>query len=176
MHAAVSHIDTRKAHMLRLPSLAVLAALASACASVPMGSPEMDRTAKELRPTPGKSNLYVFRDESMGGAVKMSVLLDDKLLGDTAAKTFLLTTVDPGKHALVSKTENDASLEFTAEAGKNVYVWQEVKMGVMSARSALHVVDEASARPRINECSLAVREDQLPAAAVPAAAKDVPRS
>ncbi len=145
--------------MLRLPSLLVLSLLASACASVPMASPEMDRTAKEFRNTPGKANLYVFRDESLGGAVKMSVILDGRLLGDTAAKTFLVTPVDPGPHALVSKTENDARLDFTAEAGKNLYVWQEVKMGLMSARSALHLVDEASARERISECRMAVREE-----------------
>jgi uncharacterized protein DUF2846 len=125
--------------------------------------------------TAGKANLYVFRDESMGSAVKMSVLLDDKLLGDTAAKTFLLEAVDPGKHALVSKTENDARLDFTAEPGKNVYVWQEVKMGVLSARSALHLVEEAEAKPRINECNLSVRE-AAPAAAPAAPTKDVPRS
>jgi uncharacterized protein DUF2846 len=162
--------------MRRLSSLLVLSLLASACASVPMASPEKDRAAKEFKTTPGKANLYVFRDESMGGAVKMSVLLDDKLLGDTAAKTFLLEAVDPGKHALVSKTENDARLEFTAEPGKNVYVWQEVKMGVLSARSALHVLEEAEARSRINECSLAVREEVPAAAPAAPATKDVPRS
>ncbi len=166
--------------MLRLPSLVVLSLLASACASVPMASPEMDLAAKEFRTTPGKANLYVFRDESMGGAVKMSLILDGRLLGDTAAKTFLLEPLDPGPHALVSKTENDARLEFTAEAGKNVYVWQEVKMGVMSARSALHLVDEASARGRIAECKMAVREAPAPSEApAPTAPKEpaaIPRS
>ncbi len=162
--------------MLRLPSIAVLALLASACASVPMAPPEKDRAAKEFKTTPGKANLYVFRDEGMGAAVKMSVLLDDKIMGDTAAKTFLVETVEPGKHALVSKTENDARLDFTAEAGKNVYVWQEVKMGLMSARSALHVLEEAEAKPRISECSLAVREGAPAAAPAEPEKKDVPRS
>ncbi len=158
--------------MRRLPPLVILSILASACASVPMASPELDRTAKEFRTTPGKSNLYVFRDESMGGAVKMTVLLDGQLLGDTAAKTFLVATIPPGPHALVSKTENDARLDFTAEAGKNVYVWQEVKMGVWSARSALQLLDEASARPRIAECNMAVREEPAPSAPPPTAPKE----
>jgi hypothetical protein len=158
--------------MRRLASLAVLAALATACASVPRATPEADASAKEFRTTPGKANLYVFRDESFGGAVRMTVLLDGKLLGDTAANTFLLAAVDPGKHALVSKTENDANLEFVAEAGKNVYVWQEVKMGVWSARSQLSVMDEASAKPRVGRCSLAIGEmmPPLPQASTPAPA------
>jgi hypothetical protein len=108
--------------MLRLPSLAVFTLLASACASVPMARPEMDLAAKQFRTTPGKTNLYVFRDKSLGAAIKMSLILDGGLLGDTAAKTFLLTTVAPGSHTLVSKTEQDARLDFTAEPGKNVYV------------------------------------------------------
>ncbi|HEX9242422.1 MAG TPA: DUF2846 domain-containing protein [Anaeromyxobacter sp.] len=156
--------------MRRLASLVVLTLLASACASVPQATPEADRFAKELRTTPGKTNLYVFRDESFGGAVKMSVVLDGRMLGDTAAKTFLLASVDPGSHALVSKTENDARLEFVAEAGKNVYVWQEVKMGLWAARSELQLVDEANARARIEQCSLALGElmPPLPQASAPA--------
>lgn len=164
-----------------IPTLS-LALLASACASVPMASPELDRTAKEFRTAPDRANLYVFRDESFGGAVKMTVLLDGQLLGDTAANTFLVATVAPGPHVLLSKTENDARLDFTAEAGKNVYVWQEVKLGAFSARSALHLLDEASAKPRITQCNMAIRSDQEaapPPAPAPSAQKEpaaVPRS
>jgi hypothetical protein len=148
--------------MPRVASLIVVAVLASACASVPKAPPEADRFAKEFRTTPGKANLYVFRDENYGGAVKMSVVLDGRMVGDTAAKTFLLASVDPGPHALVSKAENDARLDFVAQPGKNVYVWQEVKMGVLSARSKLQLVDEESARARVNQCSLALGEMMPP--------------
>lgn len=155
--------------MLRLPSLLLVSLVASACASVPMASPELDRSAKEFLTTPDKANLYVFRDESFGAAMKMSVMLDGRPLGDTAAKTFLLASIEPGPHALFSKAENDARLEFTAEPGKNVFVWQEVKMGVLMARSKLHLVDEADARPRVNACSLAATEQmQTPTAPQPA--------
>ncbi len=165
--------------MRRFTSLIALSLLATACASVPMASPEADRVAKEFRTAPGKSNLYVFRDESLGGAVKMTVVLDGRMLGDTASKTFLLTPVAAGPHALVSKTENDARLEFTAVPGKNVYVWQEVKMGVWAARSDLHLMDEEAAKERISACSLATGE--VPGAAAPSpsvssASDDVPRS
>jgi hypothetical protein len=156
--------------MRRVASLIVVAVLATGCASVPKATLEADRFAKEFRTTPGRTNLYVFRDETFGAAVKMTVALDGRILGDTAAKTFLLASVDPGSHALVSKTENDARLDFVAEPGKNVYVWQEVKMGVMMARSKLQLVDEESARARINECSLALGEmmPPLPQASAPA--------
>jgi Protein of unknown function (DUF2846) len=158
----------------RLRSLLALALLATGCASVPMAPAEADRAAKEFRTTPGKSNVYVFRDESMGAAVKMSVLLDGRLLGDTAAKTFLLTSVEPGHHALLSKTENDSRVEFDAQPGTNVFVWQEVKMGMWAARSLLQIVDEAEAKSRVAACSLAVTEPPPPPAAPATAA--IPRS
>jgi hypothetical protein len=153
--------------MRRILASIILAALAAGCASVPMAPPERNAAAKEFRTTPGKANVYIFRDESFGGAVKMSIVLDGMLFGDTAAKTFLLATVAPGKHVLISKAENDDRLEFQAEAGKNLYVWQEIKMGVWAARSRLELVDEAAAKPRVLECSLA--ENALPPAPAPAA-------
>jgi hypothetical protein len=88
--------------------------------------------------------------------MKMSLALDGALLGETAAKTFLLATVNPGKHALVSKAENEDLLEFIAKPGENVYVWQEVKMGVLSARTKLSLLDAATAQPRVLQCDLAV--------------------
>jgi len=153
--------------MKRPLSLLLIAALASACASVQKAPPEMDRAAKEFRVTPGKANLYVFRDESLGFAVKMSVTLDGRAFGDTAAKTFLLTAIDPGPHTLVSQAENDARLYFVAEPGTNLFVWQEVKVGFVIARSKLHLVDEASARPRVRECTLSAGELPLPPLAPP---------
>ncbi len=142
--------------------------LLSACASVPKAPPELDRAAKEFRTTPGKTNLYVFRDETFGAAIKMSVKLDGAPLGDTAAKTFLLATIRPGKHALQSNAENDAALEFVAKPGENVFVWQEVKMGFGSARSKLNLLDAASAQPRVAECELAAGGNvPLPAAPPP---------
>jgi hypothetical protein len=84
---------------MRRSSLLLVSLLATACASVPLASPEMDRSAKEFRTTPGKANVYVFRDEVFGSPYTMSVVLDGWLLGDTAAKTFLLTTVEPTRAA-----------------------------------------------------------------------------
>lgn len=138
-----------------LLAASLLAAGTSACVSIPRAAPEHDRAAKTFAPPPGKANLYVFRDESMGAAVKMSVILDGRILGDSGSGTYVLAAIDPGPHRVVSKApEADAVLDFTAEADKNVFVWQEVKMGVFSARTALHLVDEKSGRERVATCEL----------------------
>ena len=84
----------------------------------------------------------------------MPIALDGRLVGDTAAKTFLLLEVRPGTHMLVSKAENDSTLSLITAAGKNYFVWQEVKMGLFAARSALQLVDEAAGKAGVEECQL----------------------
>ena len=127
----------------------------AACASVPKAPPDLDAAVKEFAPPPkGKAALYVFRNESIGGAVKMSLDLDGHFLGDTAAKTFHWVPIKPGKHTLVGKAENESTLEFTAKPGQSVFVWQEVKMGLLSAGNRLELVDEEKGHEGVAECDL----------------------
>ncbi|AFQ48541.1 lipoprotein [Burkholderia cepacia GG4] len=95
----------------------------------------------------------------------MPVILDGKILGDTAAKTYLYSEVEPGHHQLVSKAENDSTLDVDTVAGKIYYVWQEVKMGIMYARSKLQLVDDTTGRDGVKESKLTVlKSDQADAA------------
>ncbi len=135
-------------------ALVVISSLAG-CASVPMGSAEQDAALKKFTPPTDKAGLYIYRNESMGGAVTMHVLLDNTAIGDTAAKTYLYKEVTPGKHVITSLAENTDALEIDAKAGTVIYVWQEVKMGAFSARSKLHLVDEATGRTGVSESKLA---------------------
>ena len=132
----------------------LLAALASGCASVPMATPERDSTAKSFAVKPDKANIYVYRNETMGAAIKMPIVLNGRLVADTGSKTFLLLEVPPGKHTIVSKTETDSTLMINAAAGRNYFIWQEVKMGMFAARSALQQVDDATGKAAIAECKL----------------------
>jgi len=138
---------------LALCALLVLV-LASGCASVQMASSEQDTAAKSFAVKPGKAIIYVYRNETMGAALKMPVALDGKLMGDTASKTYLLLEVNPGQHTVVSKTENDSSVTLNTVAGRNYFLWQEVKMGLLMARSNLQEVDEATGKAGVAECKL----------------------
>lgn len=139
---------------IRIAAALAVVLMATGCASVPMASPEQDAAAKTFVVKPNKANVYVYRNESFGAAVKMPVALNGRLVGDTAAKTYMLLEVDPGKHTLVSKTENDSILDITAEAGNNYFVWQEVKMGAFAARSQLQLVSPEVGQNAVKECSL----------------------
>lgn len=138
---------------VNLLSVVLISALAG-CASVPMASLEKDAAAKTYAVSPNKANIYVYRNENFGAAIKMPVAIDGRLVGDTAAKTYLKVEVAPGNHTVTSKTENDASMTLQTDAGKNYFVWQEVKMGMWSARSQLQQVDDATGKAAIDECKL----------------------
>ena len=135
-------------------SILATAALAG-CASVPMASADADAKAKTfVAPPSGQANIYVYRNETFGAAIKMPLLLDNQAIGDTGPHTYTLRTVAPGKHTITSKTEKDSTLDVDAQAGRTYFVWQEVKMGAFAARSALHLVDDQTGEDGVKQCKL----------------------
>jgi hypothetical protein len=145
--------------MARVGALArvvsVLLALAEgACATVPLASPQEDARAKTFQGSPGTALLYVYRNETVGYSIKMDLLLNGALIGQTARKTFVLAKLRPGVHRLQSVAENTTTLQVSVDPGKVYFVWQEVAWGFMYARSRLHLVDEATGKEGVLECKL----------------------
>lgn len=128
--------------------------LLTGCASVPMAPMDLDTKAKDFSPAPNKASLYIYRNESFGAAIPMTVSVNGKTLGQTAAQTYFRLNIMPGKYSIESHTENVSSLPLSAEAGKNYFVWQEVKMGMWAARSLLQQVDESTGRAGVIESKL----------------------
>jgi hypothetical protein len=141
----------------KLLTLIAVSALFTGCASVPMGDVKQDAALKEFKVAPDKAAIYVYRNESMGAAVKMDVEVDGAPIGQTAANTFLYKEVAPGKHTVTSKAENTDTVEVDAKPGTLTYIWQEVKMGVLYARNKLHVVSEQDGKKGVQETKLAVK-------------------
>lgn len=137
------------------PGLALAAMLVSGCASVPMVSMEEDAKAKAFSVPADMSSIYLYRNESFGGAIPLTVALDGKVAGQTGPKTYFLWNVAPGAHELSSMSENTSTLKLNTEAGKAYYVWQEVKMGMWTARSLLQEVDADTGRKGVAECKRA---------------------
>ncbi|MBK6630069.1 MAG: DUF2846 domain-containing protein [Betaproteobacteria bacterium] len=135
--------------------LLAMMVLVTGCASVPMASDDADTQSKRFQAKPDKSIIYLYRNETFGGAIAMTVSLDDRLAGESAPKTYFMWEVEPGQHVLKSHAENVSILLLTTEAGKNYYVWQEVKLGALYARSRLQQVDEATGRQGVLECKRA---------------------
>ena len=122
--------------------------------SSPNAPIQMDRAAKKFKTTPGKSNIYIYRNEMYGGFAGVALTLDGKPIGATQAKTYIKVTTNPGQHTLTSKAEVDHAIQLKTKANKNYFVWQEIKMGVVTARSKLKAVSEQEGKKGVKECTL----------------------
>ncbi len=140
-------------NFILLIAVALISVLAG-CASVPMASMDQDAQAKTFTSIPGKASLYIFRDETMGAAVPLTVSVNSKTLGQTAAMTYFHLNVAPGKYTVSSLAEDVSTLNLDLTAGSTCFVWQEIKMGMWSARSKLQQVDETRGRKGVNSSKL----------------------
>lgn len=129
------------------------ALLATGCASVNKASADADAQAKQFTPKPGISQVYVYRNETLGAALSMPVTVNGKLAGETGPNSFFKFDLPAGSHTLTSQGDT-SKLTLQTEAGKLYFVWQEVKMGVMSGGSKLQSVPEAQGKKGVLECSL----------------------
>jgi hypothetical protein len=144
--------------MKKMVIAAVLASSLFGCASVPMGDEKQDAALKTFSVPADMAGVYIYRNESMGAAVKMDVEVDGQVIGQTAAKTYLYTEMTPGKHTISSKAENTDTIEIDAKPGTLTYVWQEVKMGILYARTKLNLVDEEEGKEGVLETTLAATQ------------------
>jgi hypothetical protein len=142
--------------MRKIVFISVLALVMTGCASVQMADPQQDASLKTFKVAPDKAGIYIYRNESMGAAVKMDILVDGKQIGESAAKTYFYQEVTPGKHTVSSKAENTDTLEVTVKPGTLSYIWQEVKMGILMARTKLSLVSEEEGKKGVQESKLAV--------------------
>ena len=121
--------------------------------SVQKASLEADTKSKQLTAPSGKGIVYIIRPNAYGFAVKFKVTCDEKYIGSTVGKRFIYTILDPGKHKIVSKAENDAEIEVNIEADKIYYIEQIPRMGVMMARNKLDLLSEGG-KEKLTKCKL----------------------
>lgn len=128
------------------------------CASVPLASKEQDAAAKQFQAPADKGRIYVYRNEFLGGAVKIPITLDGRVAGSTLKNTYLAFDVDPGTHETGCLGETSGKASVDVQAGQAAYVWQEMKMGMWAASCAMHVVDQEKGQKGVAECVLALPE------------------
>lgn len=129
-------------------------AMLTGCGTLQMADEQHDAASKAFVAAPDKAGVYIYRNEHMGGAFTMRVSIDGKEVARTGAMTYVYCQVAPGLHKVTSHAENDDSIEFEAKPGTLTYIWQEVKMGLLSARSKLHLVAAERGRNGVRETRL----------------------
>lgn len=133
--------------------LFVTLALTYGCASINSAPPEQDATAKEFIKNPSFSQVYVYRNQTLGAALSMPVTVNGKLAGTTGPNSFFKFELPAGTHTLTSQGSK-STLDIATEAGELYFVWQQVKMGAFSGGSKLQLVDEGKGKKGVSECKL----------------------
>ncbi|MBS0451468.1 MAG: DUF2846 domain-containing protein [Proteobacteria bacterium] len=123
-----------------------------------MESQEASTKAKQFAaPAAGSSGLYVYRDSTLGGALKKDIHVDGKCLGESGPNTFFYTEVAGGKEHVV-ETESEFSpnkLTVMFDAGKNYFIRQYIKLGLIAGGADLEQVTEAQGKQAVSKLDLA---------------------
>jgi hypothetical protein len=90
----------------------------------------------EITAKPDSATLVILRDTWFGGAVTFWNYLDRKFIGETAGKTYFVTSVKPGPHYVVVTTENTAVANIDFQSGKTYFLHEGVLMGLWRARTS----------------------------------------
>jgi len=151
-------MKTRIAAILPL----IAAMYLSGCATVPTAPPQEDAARKQFPLPPADlAGLYIYRNSSFGAALKKRVFVNDEYIGETAPMTYFYREVAPGSVKVSTSSEfgnNDLIVE--AEAGKNYFVKQYIKLGVFVGGANLELVSEEAGKQGVLECSLAASPDK----------------
>lgn len=142
---------------ISLKSLLLTATLAvlTGCASVPLAPKEQDAASKTFNaPSSNMAGVYIYRNSFVGKALKKMLRIDSVAIGETSNKVYFHKEVTPGEHTLATESEfGDNVLKFSAEAGKNYYFQQYIKMGAFVGGSGLQAVTEEEGKQNVLQCS-----------------------
>ena len=133
-------------------------ALLTGCASVSMSPKDESNKAKQFAaPDGNNAGLYVYRNSFVGKALKKDIFIDGKCLGESAPDVFFYTQVDGGKSLKIS-TESEFSpndLVLNVDSGKNYFVRQYIKIGVLAGGAGVEQVSEQQGKTDIASLEMA---------------------
>lgn len=97
--------------------------------------------------------IYVYRELGMfGAALSWDILVDGESVGTVYQGTYLWRRVPPGEHTVrVRHNSHVSERTINAEAGRDYYIQQHVKMGFWSGFPLLTIVDPAEGRQAVRE-------------------------
>jgi len=131
---------------IKLLTLILIGSLLASCASTTQYVKFPDKQLDE-----NFSRIYVLRPSSFGSAVKMSIYENDKLVGKLGPKSYLKWDITEEEIRLYSKSENKDILTIKPVLGKTYYIKQQVKMGIVIARTGLVEITEEEAKEKLKK-------------------------
>lgn len=134
--------------MRKLLMFAVLlvATVVAGCAS----GPKFETVASSIAPVPSnQARIYFYRSGSIGAAIQPTVTLNGTVVGKAEPNGVFYVDRAPGNMEVITGSEIERKLTFTAGAGETRYVKLGVGLGVLVWRIIPELVDEARAKSDI---------------------------
>lgn len=128
----------------------LVALLAAGCVAtkqyVPL--PDQSRAVDD----PSKGRIYVMRPAMAGTAVSIAVSEDGRPIGVTGSRGYLCWERAPGDTIVSSTSEGVSELPLTVNAGQTYYIFQHLRMGWITARSELELLDQTEGQKVLKKC------------------------
>jgi hypothetical protein len=136
----------------------ILVMMIAGCMTAPLAPSVLDAKMKEFVPQEGKAGLYIYRDDGGRLIPPLTTTVNGFLLGDTIPNTYFRLNAAPGMYVIESSIgtigKKLAPLTLNVEAGNNYFVFQEVKMGLLSNQFSLRQTDETTGSSGVLRASL----------------------
>jgi len=100
-----------------------------------------------------KCRIYVYRPTTFGYAVQIPITDSNNIVGKTGPNGYLCWERSPGTIIVEGRAENTSAVSINAQNGKAYYVLQDIRMGILSARTDLEIVEPARGKEEIINCS-----------------------
>jgi hypothetical protein len=135
--------------ILRASLAVTFAILVSACATGPKHA-EVSSSMPLLSSSQGR--IFFYRNASFfGAALAPSILLNDKIVGDSQTGGFFYVDQTAGPQTVSTATEVEKKLTFILDAGQIRYVRTYVGFGIIVGRVYPELVDNAEGAKEIVE-------------------------
>ncbi len=125
-------------------------ALAS-CAS----GPSYAEALKTMPPIPkGKGRVFIYRDTTLGAAIRPKIRIDEQPVGTSVAKGFSYSDQTPGPHVVSLVTEWKHKDTVTVTAGQPSFVRTHVTIGAFVGHVIPTALSKSEAEAEIQNCKL----------------------
>ncbi len=124
-------------------------------------------------PPPGKTLMFVFRNDGVPVAARVPVFVNSVRVGELANGSFVIATVNPGRILLRLGEQTAPTYAFEGAANQSYFARAAALAGVQPVRTEVRLVREAEARPALAQsrflgaATVAAGASQAPAPAAP---------
>ena len=103
----------------------------------------------------GDGRIYMYRTSSLGAAVQPAITVNGDAVGKAVPKGFFYVDLAPGDYTIAASTEAKRSLDVTLDAGEEMYVRLEIKMGAFVGHIKPVLVETAVGKEEIKKTNFA---------------------